>query len=333
MQCVGVFQRGGRLSPIQQHESSGFIKMTSYKRCKQVVLRAGLTVGAEQEIKKWDDVANEQEFFNKLQSEVQLGKIPEQLVPLWADFYSNYKKAVLGSGASGADEKLVAQIQSSIADRVIDQFVEPYIFPSFHQRLLTPYDYYQFGQNYVGTLVDFQNSVLGNQQQWDIIMQQIEQGDNVVLFTNHQTEADPGVFAHMLAASHPRLATDVCYVAGDRVVEDPLCKPFSMGRNLYCVHSKRHLDDVPELKDEKIQTNRRTLRLISENLQKGGNLLWIAPAGGRDRPDENDHYSPAVFDPTAVELMRRLSEAAAPQQHLYSMAMWCWPVMPPPKKS
>eukprot|EP01026_Neomeris_dumetosa_P033379 TRINITY_DN2660_c0_g1_i6.p2 TRINITY_DN2660_c0_g1~~TRINITY_DN2660_c0_g1_i6.p2 ORF type:complete len:217 (-),score=33.18 TRINITY_DN2660_c0_g1_i6:257-907(-) len=136
----------------------------------------------------------------------------------------------------------------------------------------------------------------------------------------------------MLASTHPNLATDVCYVAGDRVVEDPLCKPFSMGRNLYCVHSKRHLDDVPELKEAKMLTNRRTLRILSDNLQKGGNLLWIAPAGGRDRPDENDHYSPAAFDPTAIELMRRLAEAAEPQEHLYSMSMLCWPVMPPPKK-
>ena len=32
--------------------------------------------------------------------------------------------------------------------------------------------------------------------------------------------------------------TEVIYVAGDRVVTDALCKPFSMGRNLFCVHSK-----------------------------------------------------------------------------------------------
>lgn len=65
---------------------------------------------------------------------------------------------------------------------------------------------------------------------------QIAAGENVVLLANHQTEADPGVFAHMLADSFPNLATDVIYVAGDRVVTDPLCKPFSMGRNLFCVH-------------------------------------------------------------------------------------------------
>lgn len=39
--------------------------------------------------------------------------------------------------------------------------------------------------------------------------------------------------------------------AGDRVVADPLCKPFSMGRNLFCVHSRKRMDDIPELKAEK----------------------------------------------------------------------------------
>lgn len=39
---------------------------------------------------------------------------------------------------------------------------------------------------------------------------------------------------------------------GDRVVADPLCKPFSMGRNLFCVHSRKRMDDIPELKAEKM---------------------------------------------------------------------------------
>ena len=42
------------------------------------------------------------------------------------------------------------------------------------------------------------------------------------------------------------------FIAGDRVVADPLCKPFSMGRNLFCVHSRKRMDDIPELKSEKM---------------------------------------------------------------------------------
>jgi hypothetical protein len=178
---------------------------------------------------------------------------------------------------------------------------------------------------------------------------QIAAGDNVVLLANHQTEADPGVFAHMLAASHPNLATDVIYVAGDRcvllrccrlpargwrccstqcpalarthsshartsstrvsciahahaharitrtrithayrahtrhvrrVVTDPLCKPFSMGRNLFCVHSKKHLDDVPELKASKMETNRKTLVAMQRAFNTGGLAGACAGGGG-----------------------------------------------------
>ena len=51
--------------------------------------------------------------------------------------------------------------------------------------------------------------------------------------------------------------------AGDRVVADPLCKPFSMGRNLFCVHSRKRMDDIPELKAEKTVSRLCTLALHS----------------------------------------------------------------------
>ena len=77
-----------------------------------------------------------------------------------------------------------------------------------------------------------------------------------------------GVWALLLEATHPSLATEVFYVAGDRVVADPLCKPFSMGRNLFCVHSRKHLDDLPELKEAKQRTNRKTLAEMSRALNQ-----------------------------------------------------------------
>lgn len=76
------------------------------------------------------------------------------------------------------------------------------------------------------------------------------------------------VWALLLERTHPKLATDVIYVAGDRVVTDPLCKPFSMGRNLFCVHSKKRIDDQPELKAEKQRTNRRTVVEMTKALRE-----------------------------------------------------------------
>ena len=120
---------------------------------------------------------------------------------------------------------------------------------------------------------------------WDTIAGQLSEGHNVVLLANHQTEADPAVMALMLEASHPQLATDLTYVAGDRVVLDPFCKPFSMGRNLLCVFSKKRINDVPELAKQKQAANIRTLKEMARMVRQGGNLIWIAPSGGRDRPD------------------------------------------------
>lgn len=134
----------------------------------------------------------------------------------------------------------------------------------------------------------------------------------------------------MLSSSHPQLATEVTYVAGDRVVTDALCKPFSMGRNLFCVHSKKRMDDEPELKAQKMETNRKTLVAMQRAFNAGGSLVWIAPSGGRDRP-KDDVWSPDKFDAAAVELMRNLINRAKQPGHLYPMTMFSYPIMPPPK--
>ena len=275
---------------------------------------------------------NNQHTQNKPHPGAAAGKIPPQLVDGFLDFYNNYRTAVVNSGVPGADEAEVARVMTAIADRVLDQFKAPYTFPSAHSRILAPYDYYAFGQNYVRNLVDFDRSALGHLDRFRKVEAQLAAGDNVVVLANHQTEADPAVWALLLeGAGLDRLASDVAYVAGDRVVTDPLCKPFSMGRNLFCVHSKKHMDDDPALKEEKQRTNRKTLGALSKALAQGGQLLWIAPSGGRDRPDAaTGEWSPARFDPAAVELMRQLSAKAAPRGHLWPLAMESGEMMPPP---
>ena len=44
--------------------------------------------------------------------------------------------------------------------RSVHEFIEPYTFPSYHTRILEPYNYYEFGQNYVRTLISFETSVV-----------------------------------------------------------------------------------------------------------------------------------------------------------------------------
>ncbi|KAL0048529.1 hypothetical protein WJX82_005114 [Trebouxia sp. C0006] len=257
---------------------------------------------------------------------------PSGLTPFAAvrseeEFFGALQKGV----DSDASPELVARVMGSIADRTFNQFLDPYTFPSYHTRLLEPYDYYKFGQNYVRTLINFNKSVVGHLERFEKIQEQLDAGDNVVLLANHQTEADPGVWALLLEKKLPHLATEIIYVAGDRVVADPLCKPFSMGRNLFCVHSRKRMDDIPELKSEKMATNRRTLGAMVKEMSKGGKLVWIAPSGGRDRPDtESGDWLPHQYDPGAVELMRTMMAKSKKAGHLWPMAMYSWEVMPPP---
>ncbi len=58
-----------------------------------------------------------------------------------------------------------------------------------------------------------------------------------------------------------------------RQVTDPLCKVFSMGRNLFCVHSKKRLDDIPELKAAKQKQNRTTLVQMGKKFNQVSGLL------------------------------------------------------------
>ena len=72
--------------------------------------------------------------------------------------------------------------------------------------MLAPYDYYAFGQDYGRTLVNASESVLANAAGFEAVRQQLAAGHNVVLLANHQTEADPAVFALMLERAQPQLA-------------------------------------------------------------------------------------------------------------------------------
>ncbi len=59
---------------------------------------------------------------------------------------------------------------------------------------------------------------------------------------------------------------------------------------------------------------------------------WPLVLSRRDRPDPDGHTRPDPFDPSAVDLMRSLLARAKQPGHLYPLAMYSWPMMPPPKE-
>jgi len=208
---------------------------------------------------------------------------------------------------------------------------ESYKFPSYHRAIREPFDYYQMANAYIGSLIDFERSLLKNCSRWSEIQQQLEDGENVILLGNHQSEGDAAFIPLLTEVSHPGLGEQVIYVAGGRVVSDILAKPFSMGKNLLCVVSKKHMDKDPNIKSAQMKQNLSTLKEMQNLLNAGGALIWIAPAGGRDRRKQDGSLIPDDFDPQAVEMMRKLGtkKSAAPT-HFYPLAMATYDIMPPP---
>lgn len=258
---------------------------------------------------------------------------PESARDQFLDWYEGYRLQVTapkpkGPGLTDDD---VFVIFNRMVDRMILLSKQKYEFECRHEGITSPYDYFEFGQEYIRPLVDFDNSYVRNMEYWDEATNALQRGENVVLLANHQTEAD-AAFLPLFFESNPLLGRGVYYVAGGRVVGDPLAQPFSMGRNLFCVHSKKYIDAETdqEQKSAMSKQNRKTLTEMSKAMKKGGVLIWIAPSGGRDRLDADGRPTPAAFDPAVVETFRSLGEKAKKPTHLYPMAMATYSIMPPP---
>ncbi|CAA2994561.1 glycerol-3-phosphate acyltransferase, chloroplastic [Olea europaea subsp. europaea] len=247
------------------------------------------------------DARSEQDLLIGIQKEREAGRLPIHIAQGMEELYQNYRNA------------------------------DPFEFSPHHEAIREPFDYFMFGQNYIRPLIDFRNSYVGNISIFNEMEKKLQQGENIILISNHQSEADPAVIALLLESTCPHIAENLIYVAGDRVVTDPLCKPFSMGRNLLCVYSKKHMNDDPELVDMKKRANTKSLKEMALLLRGGSKIIWIAPSGGRDRPDPvTKEWHPAPFDASSVDNMRRLTEHAGNPGNIYPLAMLCYDIMPPP---
>lgn len=278
------------------------------------------------------DARSEQELVQRIRKEVEKGKVPADVAHNFENLFYNYKNAVLRNGDPNAHQIILSNM-TDLFDRVLLDVENQFTFQPYHKAIREPFDYYTFGQNYIRPLVDFRNSYVGNISVFSDMEKKLQQGHNVVLMSNHQTEADPAVIALSLERSNPWISENIVYVAGDRVLTDPLCKPFSMGRNLLCVYSKKHMNDFPELIDMKRRANTRSLKEMALLLRGGSHIIWIAPSGGRDRPDPlTGEWHPAPFDASAVDNMRRLLEHSGVPGHIYPLSLLCYEIMPPPQQ-
>ncbi|MFA6502108.1 MAG: 1-acyl-sn-glycerol-3-phosphate acyltransferase, partial [Parachlamydiales bacterium] len=164
------------------------------------------------------------------------------------------------------------------------------------------------------------------------IKKYIENKENVILLANHQSEVDPMLIYIMLEEKYYDIAKDVIYVAGDRVTNDFLAIPFSMGCNLLCIYSKRYIDIDLSLKHKKQIHNKKVMSLMSSLLSQGGKTIYVAPSGGRDRKNEKGIIEVAPFDPQSLEMFYLMCKKSKNKSHFFPLALSTYDILPPPEK-
>ncbi len=252
----------------------------------------------------------------------------EKLLKLIGEFRLSYKTAC----ETWPNRDAVMAAFDVMVQLVIEQARHPHSFSIFHKSVREPFDYYQFGIDFIRPFIDFDRSRVFGKKIVKEIEKQLANGESVIFLANHQTEPDPQIISLLLEKIAPQLATAIIFVAGHRVVTDPIAIPMSLGCNLLCIYSKKHIHHPPEQRGEKILHNQRTLKQMLELLNEGGKCIYVAPSGGRDRRDVKGIVQVTPFDPQSVELFWLLAQQAERPVHFYPLALRTFDLMPPPKQ-
>ncbi len=242
-------------------------------------------------------------------------------------FVSMYRDAL---ATAGVPAERANQLLAGLFEQLAIQQATPFVFEPYHQQITEPFDYYNFGLDFLRPLVNKAASSLRGHEHLDRIAAQLAAGENVVFLANHQSEGDPPAISLLLEDTHPAIGKAMIFVAGERVTTDPLAVPFSMGRNLLCIYSKRYIDNPPEDRHAKQLHNRKTMERMSELFEEGGKCVYVAPSGGRDRANTDGVVEVAAFDPQSVEMMYLMARRAGRPSHFYPMAMATYEFLPPP---
>ncbi len=212
-----------------------------------------------------------------------------------------------------------------------EQFKHPYRFEPYHKKVRHPIDYYTFSLDFIRPLIDLSRSSLLGESHLDTLSKALARKENVILLANHQTEPDPQAISILLEKKYPHLAETMIFVAGARVVTDPLAIPFSMGCDLLCIYSKRYINSPPEGKEAKRLHNKKTMEQMSRLLKEGGKIIYVAPSGGRDRKNQQGVIEVAPFDPASVEMFYLMAKKAKRPTLFVPLALSTYELLPPPE--
>jgi glycerol-3-phosphate O-acyltransferase len=275
----------------------------------------------------------------------------DSMLPLLQHFVTEYMTASQAAYSAGYElemnrpDKTAARILAAVSYGL--QFgtgPNKYIFDVTHTAVRKgdlannpEIDFYQIGNDFFRSCMDLPHSIVLGQANLKKALAQVAAGENVVMLANHQSEADPQVVScclEMLGDDVPgaaEQAANVVYVAGHKVTTDALAIPFSMGRNLLCIHSKKHIDADKESKPVKQRQNLRAMSGLLKKLKSGSTLLWVAPSGGRDRRNVETGKVPlAPFDSKTIDMFRLMGNKSKVKTHYYTFAMVSYDLCPPP---
>jgi glycerol-3-phosphate O-acyltransferase len=273
-------------------------------------------------------MVNASRFKKKLDDFCKQGVIPNKIGEILSSFYHSYNDSLT---AHKIDPQKYAHFFETYLDLVLAQLKEPHVFEPFHKKIVAPFNYYAFGVEFIRPLVDKALSIVEGNENIQEIGSHLKKGRNVVFLANHQTEADPLAISILLDETSPELAQNMIFVAGERVITDPLAIPFSMGRNLLCIYSKRYIDNPPEQKATKQLHNKQTMELMSTLLKEGGKCIYVAPSGGRDRINAEGVVEVARFDPQSIEMFYLMAQKSGKETYFYPMALATYDMLPPPQ--
>lgn len=268
-------------------------------------------------------------FLESLASFKESRLLSAKLAQMLQSFYTSYVESI------DQDKYPLAEINQMFLNLLLElkrQSEEPYQFQLYHKKIRKPFDYYRYGLEFFLPIIDLENSSVIGKKQLAEIAQHLKQNHNVIFLANHQTEADPQAIGVLLQEDFPDLAEQMIFVAGERVVTDPLAIPFSMGCDLICIYSKRYIDHPPELKTQKQLHNKKSMVLMSELLKEGGKCIYVAPSGGRDRRNANGEIEIAPFDPKSIEMFYLMAQKSKTPTFFYPMALGTYELLPPPDK-
>lgn len=266
-------------------------------------------------------------YSSLIEKYISKGILPKELAIEIRKFCLSYQEALSKKKVIEAAE---LEILNHFIELVAIELQTPSSFDLYHQRVISPINYYCFGLDLMRPLIDFKKSSIRGEQIVEKISQQLSANENVILLANHQIEPDPQVIHIMLEDRFPDLAKNMIFVAGHRVITDPMAMPFSKGCNLLCIYSKKYIENPPEKKAEKLLHNQKTIKKMQQLLEEGGKCIYMAPSGGRDRVNTSGEIEVAPFDPQSIELFWLIARQVHPKTHFYPLALSTYHLLPPP---